>query len=107
MGLGDPLDQRQPDAAARFAGAACIDLVEALEDPFECRFGNAGAVIVDVDAGLALSRAHFQLDVAAAVGKRIFEQVLQQLEEQRGVGRDHRGAAVDMDRAALAFGQGA
>src|SRR5262249_20081133 len=89
--------------SARVAGAAGVDAIEALEDPFAMLSGDAGSGIVHLDGRLARRRRrHPDRDRAVLRGvlDGVVEEIAQTLSEDGGVARGH-DIPADIDTQAL------
>ena len=100
MGLGDRGDDREPepDAAAR-ARARLVGAVEALEDALGVLRGEAGAGVLDLDHGGAVSRSsrtrHRRL--GRSVRAHVAEQVVDDLAQAVAVAEHRRPLDASLD----------
>ena len=86
MQAGDRLDQRQAEAAAG-GRAAAVEAVEAVEHLVVLGFGNAGAVVGDLDleAGARLAQRQRHGRAGRRVAQRVLDQVRDHLGQQLAV----------------------
>ena len=100
--LGDDgaADGEAEAGAAHGAGVGGVDLLEALEDGFELVFGDAAALIADLDVALRWRRAaRAEVDLAAGRGELdgVGDEVGEGLEDAVGIGPDVDALGVEGD----------
>lgn len=93
MGADQGLDDRQTEAGAGASrvGARAVGSIEAFEDPVGLFLGQAGSLVGDFEAGVAVGDADADRGAGGDVGDGVADQVRDDLAQGGLVGQDRGG----------------